>query len=64
MKDHDIEATVDRFARRYAERRFILGNPIEPDPVGMMRDLLRWDIVVRRVWHALRMERPIRWLLR
>jgi hypothetical protein len=49
------DATQRRWQRRYAGRRFVLGVPVDAEPIGSMVDqMLALDIATRRVWHALR----------
>lgn len=49
------EATQRRWQRRYAGRRWVMGVPVDPEPIGsMVDDLLELDIALRRVLHELR----------
>lgn len=46
-----------RWQRRYAGRRWILGVPVQPEPIGsMVDDLIAFDIAKARLGHAIRSE--------
>jgi len=51
-----------RWQRRYGGRRWVMGVPVDPEPIGsMVDDCIALDIASLRVAHALRaaLLRPI-----